>query len=388
MYLKREFVKVKRITSRFFVVLFSLVHLFLHVCKIQFCRSIGRKKRNILIVSHELSNSGAPLVLVPLVHYLNNRGDCITLISPQDGQLKRSLKERKIPVFIVGSKKLSNRSFCCKLIKNYDFVLVNTIAMANFINCINGCNIKVLWWIHEGDFAFKVFKSSLPHHIENNVHLFAVSEYSIKIAKEFCPFWPSIDIFQWGIDDMSDLVHHFSSIDEFKIVCVGGLENRKGQLLLAKIIKQNHWGKVSVWLAGRILDAEYATRVTNNNYNRIHYVGELSHEKVLELIKSASLVCIPSIDEPVSAVAVEAMMLSVPVLVSSHCGVSSYIIEGKNGYIFENNSERDLEEKIRSIINLSPKELSKVGQSGRYIYEKNFTYDKYIESFERILGKL
>ena len=301
------------------------IKLVLYVLLISLKRTKNKEKRNILVISHELSYSGAPMVLMPLVEHLVENGDRVTLLSLDDGPLREELKKKRVQVFVVGRNSSFINNLLNKIVRQFDFALCNTIAVATFVKSFMNSPIDVFWWVHEGQLGFEVFKPILPEELTDNIHLLAVSEYTKNHIKAFCPSWPEATLFTFGVADCSkSSVSLTKKTNMFTIFCAGSVENRKGQDLLCGAIKNIPQNKIRTQLAGRIIDENYFEQyIANDPY--VHYHGELTHYDTLTVIRNASLVCVPSKDEPMSAVAIEAMMFSVPVLVSTNCGISSYI---------------------------------------------------------------
>lgn len=363
---------------------FNYLHLVLHILKLRILGLRMSNKKRILIVSHELSYSGAPLVLLPLLDKLKKTEQLFTLVSIVDGPLRKKLARKGIPIFCIGKR---GKKFARLIARNYDLILANTIAVAEFVKRAES-DSTILWWIHEGSVTFEYFKSLLPERIGENTHLLAVSEYSKGVVKSFFPFWPDCEIFRWGIaDEQDNVVGQIESFSEFRIACIGSVESRKGQCLLTSALIQAGMENVSVSLAGRVIDSCYFEKAIANESLSVSYFGEMDHEDVLRLMRSVSLLCVPSIDEPVSAVAVEAMMLSVPVLVSSNCGIASCIDDGVNGFVFRSGSIADLANKLVTISKLPKDRLAKIGANGRSLYEHFFTCDQYFSSFIQLVQK-
>lgn len=346
-------------------------------------KNAQQPKRTILVVSHELTISGAPMVLMPLLSYLAEKGDSLTVLSLADGPLRKELKKKKIPVFVPGRKLFFLKKTLPGIAKHFSFVLCNSIAVTDVVSVLVNAPVDVLWWIHEGRLGLDVFKHTLPDKITDNIHLLAVSEYARKCLRTYCPSWPDSQVFMFGVADNSIDISHSDS-KRFSVICVGAIEKRKGQDLLYSVIKDGKFEKTDMYFVGRVTDEEFYSNNIFESTN-IHYCGELTHAETLNAIGRASLVCVPSREESVSAVTIEAMMLSVPVLVSTNCGIASYIEDGVNGFLFESGSVDDLQLKLNYIRSLPEDKLNTVAKMGRQTYERCFTIRHCIESFETIV---
>ena len=76
----------------------------------------------------------------------------------------------------------------------------------------------------------------------------------------------------------------------------------------------------------------------------------INSEELIKKYSSANLFILPSKSEGLGRVVIEAQATACPVLVSSETGIVDLIIESETGYIFDNNNQEDLKEKIQNII--------------------------------------
>lgn len=61
-------------------------------------------EKSILVFSHQLSRTGAPIVLLDLVRIMKKEGYKVAVISFMDGSLKEEYKKEEIPVLVYNSK--------------------------------------------------------------------------------------------------------------------------------------------------------------------------------------------------------------------------------------------------------------------------------------------
>ena len=88
-------------------------------------------------------------------------------------------------------------------------------------------------------------------------------------------------------------------------------------------------------------------------------------------------------------VVAEAMMHSVPCIISDVIGTAAYINHGKNGLIFPSENAKELADKIEWSV-YHKDEMLQMGIGARYIYEKVFSMDvferKLLEIINRDMG--
>ena len=107
-------------------------------------------------------------------------------------------------------------------------------------------------------------------------------------------------------------------------------------------------------------------------------------DQVYEEYRKADLFVLPSTKERASISQLEAMSCSLPVICSDTNGASCYVEEGKNGYLFKDNSVSDLIEKIEKIISDRPTMVSMSKMSYEMVREK-YSFENYREMIQRII---
>ena len=93
----------------------------------------------ILLVSHELNLTGAPVALGYFAQSLKKQGHFPVVIAPRDGALRETLCQDGIPVIIL--ENLYQSSVVMQAEAIFDAVIVNTIVGAPIIRQMNGRQI-------------------------------------------------------------------------------------------------------------------------------------------------------------------------------------------------------------------------------------------------------
>jgi len=135
---------------------------------------------------------------------------------------------------------------------------------------------------------------------------------------------------------------------------IGRLTKQKNQILLinvfSKILKNNN--ELYLYIAGdgerkKILKKMIVEKKLENN---IFLLGHC--ENIFPLIKNSSVVISTSLWEDPGAVMIEAAYCN-KMVISSNCpnGPEEFLENGKGGYLFKNNSLKDLEDKIDTFLN-------------------------------------
>ena len=82
----------------------------------------------------------------------------------------------------------------------------------------------------------------------------------------------------------------------------------------------------------------------------------------------------------------EAMACGTPVLATPVGAIPDVIIDGKTGFIMENNSPECIAENV--IRALASQDLERIAENGRRFVEENFTFEKTVENWRRILQEI
>lgn len=110
----------------------------------------------------------------------------------------------------------------------------------------------------------------------------------------------------------------------------------------------------------------------------VDYLGSLANEAVLELMKDATALIIPSEwPEPFGRVVIEAFAVGTPVIASDIGGLSEIVEEGRTGYLFDPGSALSLRAAVKKLQN-SP-DLNAMRRSCRREFEDRYTAERNYE---------
>ena len=118
----------------------------------------------------------------------------------------------------------------------------------------------------------------------------------------------------------------------------------------------------------------------------IKFLGFVSDEEKMALMKSARLFCIASHFESLSIVVLEAMACKTPILVTSKCEVlKGHVQKSKAGYCFDD--YKDFKKAIEEVLTDNKMYLS-MAENGRKYVENNYSWDKIIANLCEIIEKV
>ncbi|MFZ1979049.1 MAG: glycosyltransferase family 4 protein [Bacteroidota bacterium] len=153
---------------------------------------------------------------------------------------------------------------------------------------------------------------------------------------------------------------HFNFDENRKrqIVYAGRLEKIKGVQILLKAISilkndkpQKPFDMIIVGDGDPVYVAELKGFVTAHNLENVHFIGNVSKEKVLEILKNSFISIVPSIlYENTPNTVLESFACGTPVIASNHGSFPELVMEGKTGFLFEPGNANDLAKKIINVV--------------------------------------
>lgn len=335
------------------------------------------QRKKILVISHQLSRTGAPIVLLDLIQIYWKRGYQIEVITMLDGELREELDKMQITV-TVQEHFLEQAEDFFQLIENFDLVVLNTLITFEAVHLLKYARIPVVWWIHEGKQYFEYFQTVLPdfRKLPANIHVFSVSHSVQQMLAQI--YGVSTEILHFGIkDEYTD--HRKNTGNKVRFLTAGMYSKVKAQDVLVEAIRKlpkEYLQRAEFFFCGneQMYDESvfFAVKRLSEEYENVTLLHQLSRKETLEWMEQCDCLVVPSRSDTVSAVAVEMMMKRNLCLCTEACGVSYYIQDGVNGFIVPTEDVRALAEKIIYIIENNSC-LDDVRVAGREIFELYFS---------------
>ena len=351
---------------------------------LNFCRFIhqfrkDKKHKKVLLISHELTYTGAPLSLLQIAQTLKNLGYEIVTISLKKGLLGKEFK--KIGKFYITKnikQTLRHAAFC-------DIAIANTLATYEEYNAVSKL-IPTAWMCREPHSYLEknIIMRRIFEHAEN---IYCMSEFS---RQEFLPYNSNINVIKHGFIDKFEHFQKNNNLKKINFAIIGSIDERKGQDILLKAIRlldDKIKRKTKFYIIGKCLNKKYFEELSLKKYKNVEHIKEISDfNDMLHFYQKISCVIIPSREEPTSRVAIEAMMMGIPVIMSSHVG-AQYLLNGKNGFMFENENSAELAKIISDIVNNSS-QLKKMAKEARQAYLKNNEISVFTQEIAKLMKGL
>lgn len=171
---------------------------------------------------------------------------------------------------------------------------------------------------------------------------------------------------------------------EMRFITIGYIEPRKGQDILVDAIfmlPERIVSRCSFTIIGQdgsMLAHSLRKRIKDKPW--VEMTGPVSRDRIHEIMNEADVLICPSREDPMPTVCAEAMMHSLPCIVSDAVGTAAYISNEYDGFIFQSQNAKELCDKISWCMS-HRSELPEMGKRAYEIYERFFS----IRAFEKKL---
>lgn len=119
--------------------------------------------------------------------------------------------------------------------------------------------------------------------------------------------------------------------------------------------------------------------------NRVHFLGEVAHKDLPELLRQADLFVQPSIGEEAFGISVvEAMACAIPVAASRNGGLTEIVVDGKTGLLLPAGDSVAWKAAVDALLK-QPDHLHEMGMNARARAERHFTWNANAEKLEHLI---
>lgn len=171
-----------------------------------------------------------------------------------------------------------------------------------------------------------------------------------------------------------------TSADVINIGFIGRLDYKKGFDIIEQYFRENEAKNIHLYVIGQ---ADRDNEAAFEQCANIHYLGLVDNSHIDSYIKQLDAIIIPSRYEAFGLVALEAMRNSKPIIVSNSGALPELVVEGINGYIYN-----DIAKLSDILFSLDKEKLVKMGINARAMYEENFTTERMNEEMIELYYKV
>ena len=276
----------------------------------------------ILLVSHELSVTGAPNSLLRQAKYMLEAGYDVDVWTFRDGPLRACYEEAGLPPKVIEESRAGVEAALVPGTCAYNLAVCNTIRTYRAADMLQWRGIPTVWFVRETrlldedhwmnpDFA-RVF--------DGFGSLYTISDYNADVVRKYNS---NVKVVHNAVPDT---FHAFSSpTDHVRFGYIGSYVDWKGVDLLVEAfaeVRAVH-PAVELFLAGRPwTDWGVSLKAGCEGAPGVRWVGEVQGEEKERFFDSVDVLCVPSLDEPCGLVVLEGLMHGKPVITTDHTGAN------------------------------------------------------------------
>lgn len=342
----------------------------------------------VLLLSNDLALGGPSIALFHAARVLIKQGYTAVYASMLDGPLKQKLIENDIPVIVDENLQISTMQET-DWVSAFSLVICNTLNFHVFLS-ERDTRIPVIWWLHDAAFFYEGVNKNVIGKISlSNLTAVSAGPVPAEAVRKFLPGMVCDELL-YGVADTENRASLADGKEVTRFVTIGFLEERKGQDILLQAVRKlpdsiRHNSVFYIVGHGATLLGEQIRR-ESTGIDEIIFTGSVGRERIHELLGTSDILICPSRQDPMPTAAAEAMMHSVPCIVSSATGTAAYIHDGDDGFVFHNEDVQALAGKIEWCVT-NRKKLGGMGKKARKLYEKHFSMPAFEKRFMEVIHK-
>src|SRR6266446_10879186 len=347
--------------------------------------------RRILLVSHEMTPSGAPFALFYLGRWLKENGWQPLVAAPEDGPISDLLKNAGVcvevdPTLLIDPK----REKLCALCRESDVVVANTITSWPAVEAAHGENVPLIWYLHETLVAVRFIKqiSQVRDALQIAQLIVVPTRQTARVLGGASR--TRIEVVPYGIPEPKNVASETNGAS-LSFVALGSFEPRKGQDIFVETIGKLDRAtqtKASFKLAGRILDRLFFEEVRRHSsqLENVELIEALEHDEALSLLSAAHALICPSRDETMPVSIIEAASLGKAIISADVGGIGEWIYDELNGLLVPPENPQALADAIARCTR-DRSFVRHFGVAARRTFERHFTLDRFAARFAALLDE-
>lgn len=357
--------------------------------------------KDILLVSHEMSLTGAPRALLNMAILLKREGYNPYIFAFRNGRLTEEAENAGIPVIVnlgalvsiwclgrKGDKEILD------FFDSFSTIMLNTLECITMFPIPSKENRRIMGWIHESSYSYKYINKEEFENITSEFDdIYIVGEHARNNARRVSPIADSFKNLYYGVEEIKEPIPDPTikfADGKLHLLIAGTIEERKGHHILGKAISNltsNEQNSIIIHCAGGVANEWVKKEMLKYARTQIILEGNMSHDSLIKLLAKCDALICPSLDDPMPIVCTEAFQLGIPVLVSDQTGTASFIKDGINGFIVKGGDANDLTRGLRQLLK-HRNELPEIGNRAHSIYQDNFSQEAFRNSILEIFNSV
>jgi glycosyltransferase involved in cell wall biosynthesis len=339
----------------------------------------------ILIISHELSRTGAPKAALELSIAVRAFSGCPPVVMTlREGPMRAEFEKESIAIYNFYLLPFRDELLKAAL-ERFDFIIVNSWA-PQFMIKISKLQLKtpLVWWSHEvlekpRDIAlasqFVPFLSAC----------WAGSPLTLEFLERNFPK-TNTELLIYGLPEIS---LEKAAKEKIVIASMGTICKRKGHdvfIEAIRLIPKDLRKRAEFFIIGGA-DAENSKylqklRSMGAGIEELKFVDELSFQDLLKYYSFVDVLVTASRLDPMPIVATYGLMFQKLCVVSNGTGTSRLMTHGKDGFIFKNEDSKGLSLIMQQLIS-EPSRFAKIALNGFGTYNDYFSKEKFLSDVEK-----
>lgn len=340
--------------------------------------------QKILLVSHEMSYTGAPRSLLNIAVILKSEGYLVEVWTLQTGLFSREFEKEGIRITVLPEEKRQEEE-----VKKYKFVILNTIFTAYLAPRFQKFARTILYIREAQNIPYLVRKCGInPIDICATKEILCVSEYAAKFILANYPLKQLNVLHNYVIDSYHGELN-LRRRGKVHFLLSGTYEKRKGHdIVVAAFLKMPDELKrhSCLHIVGQKPEwsKEFWSNVELTYDDRIVEHGEITDRgELMKLYRRMNVFVIASRDESCSLVALEGAMLGKSLIMSENVGAQYLDKRQKMIYPTE-----DIDALCRKMCEMTSRKKNLLcGIEMRRAYKRTSTRRRYVNNLRRIIER-
>lgn len=353
--------------------------------------------QKVVLISHDLTLGGPALALYHAAVILRERGYEVLFASMLDGPLRRRLEDDGFSVLVDSNLQIGTMQEITWVL-NFNLIICNTVSFYVFLSERN-MKVPVIWWLHEPEFYYDGVDKELLAKIDwANVQVVSVGPVPKNAIQKWIPRL-EVESLLYGVADVcnrqnTEILCASREKAVRKKICfvtIGFIVEHKAQDVLMKAVKtlgKELLEKTEFYFVGQdtTLWAQQL-KMEANELDNIYFTGLLDRNQIHQMLANADVLICPSRQDSMPTVAAEAMMHSIPCILSDAAGTAAYIRDGEDGLVFQSENAEELSEKISWCV-IHKDCLIQMGARARKVYENVFSMEIFEKNLLEVVNRM
>jgi glycosyltransferase involved in cell wall biosynthesis/GT2 family glycosyltransferase len=352
----------------------------------------------VLLVSHDLSLSGAPLLLAQLAARLARAGALPAVLAAEDGPA-RALYETAGTAVLVKPELghlMVNVVPMAGLMSGVDLMIANTLVNWRAVHLSRAFDIPCVLWVHECGYGREIAAAHAPA----AAALWCADHVVLPAARLLDVYGGFLrpggaTVLPYGLEEewlQADDPAAAPPSGRVRVVHVGSVEPRKGQDVLLRAIASLEppaREALDVVFVGRILRPDFMAELQRlaEGLPGVRFLGERPPAESLGCIRRADIFVLSSRDEVLPVSVLEAMSFGRAIVASDVGGVAEAIQSGVTGIIVPPEDDAALAAALTELAR-DPSARESLGRQAQLAFRARYTGETFGRAFLSVVEQL